>query len=134
MHGAGHFAIGGDAGDLYSSPNDPVFFLHHAMLDYVWWIWQALHPDHARTIARTITIGNKPPSRDATVEDLIQMKYLDIEAVQIKDVLSSLNGSPLCYIYVWSLVISSRMHWNAASKEKIGEVQTLSLVEEDILF
>jgi tyrosinase len=100
MHGAGHFAIGGDAGDLYSSPNDPVFFLHHAMLDYVWWIWQALHPDQARTIAGTITIGNRPPSRNATVEDVVQMNYLDLEAAKIKDLLSSLDGNPLCYIYV----------------------------------
>jgi hypothetical protein len=28
--------------DVNSSPNDPVFFMHHAMLDRVWWIWQAL--------------------------------------------------------------------------------------------
>lgn len=100
MHGAGHFAIGGDAGDLYSSPNDPVFFLHHAMLDYVWWIWQALHPDQARTVAGTITIGNRPPSRNATVEDVVQMNYLDLEAAKIRDLLGSLDGSPLCYVYV----------------------------------
>lgn len=56
LHAAGHFAIGGDAGDFYSSPNDPVFFMHHTMLDYVWWIWQALHPREAKTIAGTITV------------------------------------------------------------------------------
>ncbi|KAH7378447.1 hypothetical protein DE146DRAFT_320127 [Phaeosphaeria sp. MPI-PUGE-AT-0046c] len=100
MHGAGHYSIGGDAGDLYSSPNDPVFFMHHAMLDRVWWIWQALHPNQARTIAGTITIGNRPPSRDATVEDVVQMNYLDIEAAKIKDLLGSLDGNPLCYVYV----------------------------------
>ncbi|KAL5621035.1 hypothetical protein FOBRF1_004281 [Fusarium oxysporum] len=65
LHGAGHFAIGGDSSDLYSSSNEPVFFLHHAMVDRVYWIWQALHPKQARDIAGTITIGNRPPSRDA---------------------------------------------------------------------
>ncbi|KAG5744384.1 hypothetical protein H9Q70_012915 [Fusarium xylarioides] len=39
LHGAGHFAIGGDSSDLYSSSNEPVFFLHHAMVDRVYWIW-----------------------------------------------------------------------------------------------
>ena len=37
MHAAGHFSIGGDGGDVFSSPNDPAFFLHHAMVDRVWW-------------------------------------------------------------------------------------------------
>jgi tyrosinase len=36
LHAAGHFSIGVDAGDFFSSPNDPIFFIHHAMLDRVW--------------------------------------------------------------------------------------------------
>src|SRR4051794_30864747 len=56
MHAAGHFAIGGDAGDVFSSPTDPAFFLHHAMIDRVWWLWQALHLNQAKSIAGTITI------------------------------------------------------------------------------
>ncbi|KAH7398598.1 hypothetical protein BKA66DRAFT_546137 [Pyrenochaeta sp. MPI-SDFR-AT-0127] len=78
IHGAGHYAIGGDGGDFFSSPNDPVFFMHHAMVDRLWWIWQALHLNQARTVAGTITLNNNPPSRDTTVKDLIQMNYLNI--------------------------------------------------------
>lgn len=33
LHTSGHIALGGEATDLFSSPNDPVFFLHHAMVD-----------------------------------------------------------------------------------------------------
>ncbi|KAF4473449.1 tyrosinase, partial [Fusarium agapanthi] len=69
LHGAGHFAIGGDSSDLYSPSNEPVFFLHHAMVDRVYWIWQALHPKQARNIAGTITTGNRPPIRDALKSD-----------------------------------------------------------------
>jgi tyrosinase len=29
-------------GDLYASPTDPIFFMHHANLDRVYWSWQAL--------------------------------------------------------------------------------------------
>jgi len=28
-------------GDPFTSPADPIFWLHHANLDRVWWSWQA---------------------------------------------------------------------------------------------
>lgn len=99
LHGAGHFAIGGDSSDLYSSSNEPVFFLHHAMVDRVYWIWQALHPKQARDIAGTITIGNRPPSRDALKSDPLNMGVNAAE-ITIDDALDTLGGSPLCYIYL----------------------------------
>lgn len=99
LHAAGHFAIGGDSSDLYSSSNEPVFFLHHAMVDRVYWIWQALHPKQARDIAGTITIGNRPPSRDALKSDPLNMGVNAAE-ITIDDALDTLGGSPLCYIYL----------------------------------
>jgi tyrosinase len=100
LHAAGHYAIGGDGGDFFSSPNDPVFFMHHAMLDQVWWIWQALHPDQANTVAGTLTFYNDPPSRNATLEDLMEFNYLGLETKKIGDVMSTLGKEPLCYIYL----------------------------------
>lgn len=100
MHAAGHFVMNGDGGDFFSSPNDPAFWLHHAMVDRVWWIWQALHLDQAETIAGTITINNDPPSRNATLEDLVQMNYLGLEDVKIGKLLNTLGGEPFCYIYL----------------------------------
>lgn len=37
-HGIVHYKIGGPGGDLsdMASPNDPMFFIHHSMVDYVW--------------------------------------------------------------------------------------------------
>ncbi|KAG9499529.1 hypothetical protein J7337_007985 [Fusarium musae] len=99
LHGAGHFAIGGDSSDLYSSSNEPIFFLHHAMVDRVYWIWQALHPKQARDIAGTITIGNRPPSRDALKSDPLNMGVNAAE-ITIDDALDTLGGSPFCYIYL----------------------------------
>lgn len=100
LHAAGHFSIGGDAGDLFSSPVDPVFWLHHAMLDRVWWIWQALHLDQAETIAGTITLFNNPPSRNTSLDDAIYMGQSNAPARPIKDLLNSLGDSPFCYIYL----------------------------------
>lgn len=60
-HGGGHFSVGGMVGevctskgqvlshswltisqmaDMYSSPGDPLFWLHHGMLDNIWNEWQ----------------------------------------------------------------------------------------------
>lgn len=33
----------GTIGDLHISPGDPIFYLHHANLDRVWWSWQKLN-------------------------------------------------------------------------------------------
>ncbi|KAH6896172.1 hypothetical protein BKA70DRAFT_1389153 [Coprinopsis sp. MPI-PUGE-AT-0042] len=81
LHATGHYAVGGDAGDFFASPNDPVFWLHHAMVDKVW-------PGRWRG---TITLNNDPPSRNATLEDLLQFNYLGLEDVEL--------GKPFCYIY-----------------------------------
>ncbi|KAF2712702.1 Di-copper centre-containing protein [Pleomassaria siparia CBS 279.74] len=43
-HSAGHGGIGGEMLDLVASPGDPLFYLHHAYLDKVWWEWQSLDP------------------------------------------------------------------------------------------
>ena len=42
-HGTVHIQGGGSCGDMSTmySPNDPVFFLHHAMVDKIWHRWQS---------------------------------------------------------------------------------------------
>ena len=36
QHGGVHLFIGGDMESLVTSPNDPIFFMHHAFVDYIW--------------------------------------------------------------------------------------------------
>ena len=99
LHTSGHYTMGGDATDLYSSVNDPAFWLHHAMLDRIYWIWQILHPLEANKIAGTLTLQNKPPSRDATIDDLLDLG-VNAKTLKIRDMLNTLGGTPLCYIYL----------------------------------
>ena len=98
MHGAGHYAMGGDGSDVFSSLNDPAFYQHHAMVDRLYWIWQALHPQIADTINGTRTFRNQPPSPDATVDDPLDVGVLG-EHLPIKSMLDTLGNDPLCYIY-----------------------------------
>lgn len=64
-HDGGHLATGGAPGvgvgtmsSQAASPGDPVFFVHHANLDRLWWQWQ-----NGNLTARLTDIGgvNVPP-------------------------------------------------------------------------
>jgi tyrosinase len=39
IHGGVHIWCGGTMSDASVSPADPVFWLHHANLDRLWWVW-----------------------------------------------------------------------------------------------
>jgi len=39
IHGGVHIWVGGTMSDPNVSPADPVFWLHHANLDRLWWVW-----------------------------------------------------------------------------------------------
>ncbi len=45
LHNQIHVWVGGEMLDR-TSPNDPVFFLHHCNVDRIWASWQAANPDH----------------------------------------------------------------------------------------
>jgi tyrosinase len=43
LHNIVHVVVGGNMAGA-ASPNDPVFYLHHAMVDRIWAMWQKRHP------------------------------------------------------------------------------------------
>ncbi|KAH8808754.1 hypothetical protein F5884DRAFT_381033 [Xylogone sp. PMI_703] len=100
VHTGGHFTFGGDpGGDIFSSPGDPAFFLHHAQIDRTWWIWQNQDlPARLNAISGTITLNNSPPSRNGTLNDYVDLG-VNAPPVQIKTLLNTLSG-PFCYIYI----------------------------------
>ncbi|RKP26898.1 hypothetical protein SYNPS1DRAFT_13505, partial [Syncephalis pseudoplumigaleata] len=42
-HGRAHVGLGGGMNTMFS-PNDPVFYLHHAFIDKMWYDWQKINP------------------------------------------------------------------------------------------
>lgn len=101
VHAGGHYIISGDpGGDFFTSPGDPWFFLHHAQIDRVYWIWQNQDlPNRLRTISGTITMLNTPPSRNATLDDMMDLGVNDgFRGIKIRDAMSTMAG-PFCYVY-----------------------------------
>ncbi|OLN89340.1 Grixazone synthase 3 [Colletotrichum chlorophyti] len=98
VHAGGHQTISGSNSDLFSGVVDPAFYLHHTMVDRMYWLWQALHLDQAKTISGTITFANSPPSRNASLDDIIELPYLGVEPTTLGSLLDTLDG-PYCYVY-----------------------------------
>ncbi|KAK0736745.1 hypothetical protein B0T21DRAFT_441541 [Apiosordaria backusii] len=102
VHAGGHYTVGGDpGGDFYTSPGDPAFWLHHTMIDRVWWIWQIQDLEKRLTeVSMTRTMGNFPPSANGTLDDLSGLGVLAGD-VKVRELMSTLGGlmGKFCYIY-----------------------------------
>ncbi|KAF2641664.1 Di-copper centre-containing protein [Massarina eburnea CBS 473.64] len=102
IHGGGHFAMGGDpARDLYISPGEPLFFLHHAMIDRVWWMYQSFNIEAntaAEGISGTATWLNEPASANTTLETMLNLGYAAGESIAMSELMSTIDG-PFCYAY-----------------------------------
>ena len=71
------------------------------MLDRVWWIWQLQDlKTRQNAIAGTLTMGNEPPSRNATLDDLTDIG-VNGGPYRLGDLLTTMGGAngKFCYIY-----------------------------------
>lgn len=105
LHGVGHFAVGGDpGGDFFISPGDPNFWLHHSMVDRVWWMWQNQNPTTRSMVIAGNTIMMVPTSPLSQLTDLLHLEYvtpagLPVGGSPIYQHVSSVAG-PYCYVYL----------------------------------
>ncbi|KAF9558272.1 Di-copper centre-containing protein [Agrocybe pediades] len=98
-HGSGHLVIGGDLGNLYSSPADPLFFLHHANLDRLWWKWQTMDLRRRLTDISGKTLPFATPKHKTNVALDFMLKYDRLAAsIPIKEIMD-VREFPLCYVY-----------------------------------
>ncbi|KAJ6468125.1 Di-copper centre-containing protein [Mycena vitilis] len=119
-HGAVHLMMGGDLGgvcpgdapsDCVGGPtfsaNEPLFWMHHAMVDKMWYDWQHAHPSNAKLYFggsvqafENVTYYKEFPTGAApfyNVNDTMPSDGLFPEP-KISDVLSTTEGM-LCYVY-----------------------------------
>ncbi|KAH4916026.1 hypothetical protein HBH77_243060 [Parastagonospora nodorum] len=92
-HAWGHNGIGAIMQDVFASPADPVFWLHHAFVDRNFWTWQN-RDGRTRT---TSVNGGDVDGRGLTLNTLISMDGMRSDA-RIRDVLNT-QSQLLCYRY-----------------------------------
>ena len=52
----------------------------------------------AQDVAGTITMMNRPPSRNGTLEDVLDLSPVG-EAHTLGEMLDTVGGSPFCFVY-----------------------------------
>ncbi|KAI0153378.1 hypothetical protein BJ166DRAFT_500349 [Pestalotiopsis sp. NC0098] len=103
-HAGGHWAIGGEyatMSDMWASPLDPIFYLHHTNLDRAWWSWQTRDLE-----ARVMDISGPLFAQDYhneeggnyTIDSIIRLGVTSPLEVRIGDIMHPQRG-PLCYTY-----------------------------------
>jgi tyrosinase len=86
--------------DLWSSINDPLFFMHHTQIDHVWWMWQALNPQENLWAIGGPVYPNG--TGQVTLDYPVQMSPFTAPDITIRAVMDTLNRDGtgvLCYVY-----------------------------------
>ncbi|KAF2435605.1 Di-copper centre-containing protein [Tothia fuscella] len=99
VHGAGHFGVGGEMINLWSSANDPMFFMHHAQVDHMWSMWQGMSEANAKAFNGPISPNGTGLS---TLDSPLYMTPFLAPDLPVKAVMDTENkdGSGiLCYKY-----------------------------------
>lgn len=75
---------------------DPIFFLHHAQLDRLWFLWQMKNP-----LKRLVEYsGMSTDNQAATLNDVVSVGGL-AKDVQVSSIMDTEAGE-LCYAYTLS--------------------------------
>ncbi|KAK0205783.1 hypothetical protein DFS33DRAFT_1380871 [Desarmillaria ectypa] len=99
LHVAGHEGIGGEMANVMTSPNDPIFWMHHRYVDYIWWKWQG---DNETRINDLEGIGyemqKEPDTGYETNEETVLYLFDILPNATVSDVLDT-QGGLLSYTY-----------------------------------
>jgi tyrosinase len=93
-HAFGHNGVGAVMLDMYASPGDPIFYLHHAFVDHSYRIWQ--NQDPSRITAAGMN-GNDVSGQPLTLNTGVFMNGIRPD-VKIGDIINTM-GTTLCYRY-----------------------------------
>ncbi|KAK2025705.1 Di-copper centre-containing protein [Colletotrichum zoysiae] len=79
----------------FTAPNDPIFYLHHAQLDRVWWLWQMRDKNN-----RVHDYGGEGDRGNVSLTDTLPLAGLDKD-LTVADIMDT-EGGEMCYRYMYS--------------------------------
>ncbi|KAJ3259018.1 hypothetical protein HDU77_002009 [Chytriomyces hyalinus] len=99
FHSTGHGVLGGpnsDLGDASVSPNDPLFYMHHAFVDKYYWRWQSQCDAFLYDYTGVLANSDDPVSSGTNIASAFF--NLDTWPFTVAQVLNT-QGNTLCYTY-----------------------------------
>ncbi|KAK7688337.1 hypothetical protein QCA50_008709 [Cerrena zonata] len=104
MHNAAHLMMDGDMSNIGHSPNDPIFFLHHANLDRIWAAWQSHDPANRLAVGggRTQVLQDYdefPAGAPPFIEASEQLRFSGLTTEPLLGEVLQTKGKLLCYEY-----------------------------------
>lgn len=106
IHSGGHWGVGGLYGhmtDKWSSPADPIFWLHHANVDRSWWSWQSRDlGKRVRDISGPLVAFDYQNAQGGNVTLDHPIEIGETESMKLKATVSDvmhIQKGPLCYQY-----------------------------------
>ncbi|KAL7749546.1 hypothetical protein RI367_005101 [Sorochytrium milnesiophthora] len=106
-HNQYHGFIGGHMGNPYISPADPLFWTHHAYIDYLWAVWQVIRPSNSEDLR---TWSNQPQLSTSQATVLYQGTYTNLDMLRYR--------TRLCYTYQLPANSPSRLSRRELSKRQ----------------
>ncbi|KAL4732707.1 hypothetical protein ACLX1H_001726 [Fusarium chlamydosporum] len=92
-HGSIHASLGGEMNPT-TSPNEPLFFMHHAQVDQIWWTWQQKNASRFSEYDGEASHYPSEEIKEVKLDDVLPMFGLAPD-IKVKDVMNPSKGGPL---------------------------------------
>ncbi|KAJ3169358.1 hypothetical protein HK101_011487 [Irineochytrium annulatum] len=133
-HAAFHNGVGGDMANMGASPEDPIFYLHHANVDRIWYIWQQQNPSLA--LQYQGSLEQRSDANDASLTDPL-FASTDLPGgtifpvgMTVRDAMLANGGGWFCYTYSNSVaprgfMASPDAHLHVQAPTKAGDMMVM---------
>jgi tyrosinase len=76
---------------------EPLFFLHHAQIDRLWWLWQQGDASRLSDYTGAALHFNETEATEVSLDDVLLMGGIE-EDLKVRDVMD-IHNEKLCYTY-----------------------------------
>ena len=124
-----HTRVGGEMGN-YRSPGDPLFWLHHAMTDKIWYDWQYQNGGSNLYAYDSATTANLSPQWDRPVSDMFDSKN-DVKVCYQDELVPRLGEFDLSKWDLWRRIVPFSAGGGGGGPDCVSCANTLTLQDED---